>query len=558
MTLHKADGDEIAFTLPLMGSIFSQFSKMNDLRQMALSIFTEGGKIFLLQDDNNDAVFTEDEFYELSDHVGDQLPPQELRRVLALNNRSQLLIRGENPVDVPVGPMVRNTPKDYLLKPEIPWLVMVALAYDNTTVLSATDMQERLNVKLNDLEAAANNENVQIVALVDTPTMGDSAYYVIKPDDDDTTLGDYEEGVDLFGLGELDITDPGALIQFVDWARSNFPGTREILMLDGAAGPGGLMIDDTSASAQGFMTMNQLQVALSAIGEDGRLNLLVLNNPHLAMLEVGFSVREGSRYMLASQPHIWFNESGYRRMIERLPPAAAGVDTRSVVINLTNALGASRTFSSPTLPVATSAVDLDFISGPLDLANLMALALNANLPLYSPHIQTTLESVQYFDTNGDLLQTTDDTLIDLIDFYILLQSTLTAAGFDQDTDPLFSADLQTALDETFSYVVHNVKTTNATVTGNMLGSFGVSIMFPPRASHFYDGANYSFASGAIWNSGPRQQGDPEAPAWGQLLVNYFALNDPDGDIDTELPQPRVADTLPDGVIRDAIFASGFQ
>lgn len=93
----------------------------------------------------------------------------------------------------------------------------------------------------------------------------------------------------------------------------------------------------------------------------------------------------------------------------------------------------------------------------------------------------------------------------------------------------------------------------------MSGSFGVSIFFPSRASHFYDGANYSCASGAIWNSGSgNRKGSSQAPAWGELLVNYFALTDPDGVIDATLPQPRQADTLPDEAIRNRVFANGFE
>jgi len=517
----------------------------------------------MVQDNNNDGMLTADEFVDLRDRVGDQLPPEEISQVIDLNNRGQLLIRGQAPQDIPEGTSVRTTATDYLLKPEKPWLVMVALAYDDTTSLSAMAIQERLDAQLNDLEAAAQNEQVQIVAMVDTPSLGDSAYYVIKPDDDDQLLGEYEVGVDLIELGELDITDPGALIQFVDWARKNFPASREILMLDGAAGPGGLMPDDTSTNAFGFMTMNQLQVVLSEIGSDRRLDLLVLNNPHLAMLEVGFAVREGARYMIASQTRIRISQGSYRRMIERLPEPAARAETLAVVQNLTQALGISRIYETATgpVPVATSVVDLDEIEAPLDLANLMALALNANLPLYAPHMQATLKDVQYFDTNDDLEQNTDDNLLDLVSFYIVLTNKLIEAGFDEDTDPLLSADLINAFDRTvLDYVVDHVKTNNGSVLfGDVGRSSGVSIFFPSKASHFYDGANYSYASGAIWNSGPSsRQGPSQAPAWGQLLVDYFALTDPGGAIDSALPQPRSPDPLPAGATQRTIFYSGFE
>ncbi len=563
-----ATGNTITTDLPEgFNNALEQSSYINDQGQLALtnnSTFPHFAAV--VQDDNADGIFTEDEYYDLRDRVGDQLPPQEISQVIDFNNRGQLLIRGQPPLEIPEGNGVRTTATDYLLVPEKPWLVMVALAYDDTDSLSATVQQQRLDELLNDLEAGAQNPEVQIVAMVDTPTTGDSAYYVIKPDDDDTTLGDYEIGTERIELGELDITNPGALIQFVDWARRNFPASREILMLDGAGGPGGLMTDNTSASALGFMTMSQLQVALSDIGSERILDLLVLNNPHLAMLEVAFSVRQGAHYLIASQTHIWHNQASYRRMIERLPATGAGAETSQVAINLTRALGNSRIFdtiSGPVLPVATSLANLTLIDDALDLANLMALTLNSNLPLYAPHMQSTLDQAQYYDTNGDLEQNADDNLIDLISFFILLQSELLAAGFDPDSDPMFSDDIETALSGSLNYIVDKVKTTNLTVTGSVGGSFGVSIFFPAKASHFYDAANYSFASGAVWNSGPGKRatagkGATMTPAWGELLVNFFALTDPDGDIDTELPQPRNNDTLPIGSTQQRIFSNGFE
>lgn len=564
----RDDGSTVTTDLPqVLNSVLTSYSYINDKGQLAVTNNTTIPNYgAVVQDDNNDGTLTSDEYYDLRDRVGDQLVPQEVNQVISFNNRGQILVRGQRPTNIPEGIAVRAGAKDYLLKPEKPWLVMVALAYDNTDSLSAQVMQQRIDGLLNDLEAAAQNSNVQIVALVDTPNEDDSAYYIIKPDDDDSTVGDYEAGTDLIEQGELDITNPGTLIQFVDWARKRFPASREILMLDGSGGPGGLMRDNSSASAVGFMNMNQLQVALSEIGRDRRLDLLVLNNPHLAMLEVGFSVREGAQFMVASQTHIWHSGAGYRRMIERLPAPAARAKTVSVVGNLNRALGNSRTYdtvSGPVLPVATSAANLDFIDGPLDLANLMALALNADLPLYSPHIQAALERVQYFDTNGDLEQTTDDTLIDLLSFFAFIQSELTEAGFDESTDPMFSDDIFAAFYGTLDYLVDHVRTSNATVTGSVGLSFGLSIFFPSKASHFYDAANYSYAAGAIWNSGPAKhgtfrKGSSEEPAWGQLLVNYFALTDPGGAIDSELPQPRIADTLPEGATPSSFFRSDFE
>lgn len=240
----------------------------------------------------------------------------------------------------------------------------------------------------------------------------------------------------------------------------------------------------------------------------------------------------------------------------------------AVITDVTNALAAARTFNDGPvagLPVATAVVDTDQINSPLDVANLTALTRNADLPTYAPHIQTALDTVQRFDSNDDLLHTNDDNAIDLVSFVIELQRALVAAGFDQETNPLFADTLSEALIDTLAnFVVQHARTQGVTSTYllDVSDSNGVSIFFPRQASHFYDAANYQFAAGAIWNSGAfarqRNRLSGETAAWGQLLVNFFELTDPGGPVVSDLPQPSAAASLPPRFDDRPLFADDFE
>ncbi len=532
----------------------------NDRRQLVFITRDENqdGKVInLFQDDNQDGQVDPDEIYDLRLRLPDPLPFEFVRRIRKLNNRGQMLLDTSN--------------GDYLMRPQQPWLMMVVLALNDTLQFEAAAQLERLGVVLNDLEAAAMNPAVNVVALVDGPEPNDSFYYLIQPDDSDELLANYEDGVNRFPLGEADLAQAGTLTEFVRWARNRAPAASELLVLEGAGGVGGLMVDDTSEFEPPFMSMSQFQAAMADIGSDGPVDALYLNTPFHAMLEMGFSVAPGARYLIASQEYVWRYEAIYRRIGERLTGVGATERLEDTLLALTQAISAERSIvldGETLIPVTTSLVNLNKLQSALDLANLTALALNSNLPLYRPALEATLNIVQRFDTLVDLEHTKEDDLIDLFVFVGLLRGFAEQLlDIDPATDPLLSSDITEAEFTAFTeYLVGSFNSEGVTSVGTDVSfALGVSIFFPSDAKRFYDGANYSFAAGTVWNSGPGNKGlQPGGPplyepsAWGQFIADYVALTNPDAPGADDLPRPDAAQPVPTDITPNRIFSDSFE
>ncbi|MEM7708518.1 MAG: hypothetical protein AAF358_23385 [Pseudomonadota bacterium] len=532
----------------------------NDRRQLVFVTPDENQDrkvINLFQDDNQNGQVDPEEIYDLRLRLPDPLPFEFVRRIRKLNNRGQMLL------DTSTG--------DYLMRPQQPWLMMVVLALDDTLQFDAARQAARVQVLLNDLEAAAMNPAVKVVALVDGPEPNDSFYYLIQPDDSDELLANYEDGVNRFPLGEADLAQAGTLTEFVRWARNRAPAASELLVLEGAGGVGGLLVDDTSEFEPPFMSMSQFQAAMADIGSDGPVDALYLKTPFQAMLEVGFSAAPGARYLIASQEYIWRFPAIYRRIGERLTGVGATERLEDTLLALTQAISAERSIvlgGETLIPVTTSLVNLNKLQPALDLANLTALALNTNLPLYRPALEATLDIVQRFDTSGDSQHTKEDDLIDLFVFVGLLRGFAEQLlDIDPATDPLLSSDITEAeFRAGTEYVVGAFQSEDETSVGTDVSfALGVSIFFPSDAKRFYDGANYSFAAGTVWNSGPGNKGlapsgPPlyEPPAWGQFIADYVALTNPDAPGVDDLPRPDVAQPVPIDITPNRIFGNGFE
>ncbi|MEM6938045.1 MAG: hypothetical protein AAF552_16445, partial [Pseudomonadota bacterium] len=138
---------------------------------------------------------------------------------------------------------------------------------------------------------------------------------------------------------------------------------------------------------------------------------------------------------------------------------------------------------------------------------------------------------------------------------------------DPATDPLLSSDITEAEFRAFTeYLVGSFNSEGVTSVGTDVSfALGVSIFFPSDAKRFYDGANYSFAAGTVWNSGPGNKGlassgPPlyEPPAWGQFIADYVALTNPDVPGVDDLPRPDAAQPVPTDITPNRIFGDGFE
>ena len=196
-----------------------------------------------------------------------------------------------------------------------PYLAMVYMACDNNLASSC----ERL---FNNLElAVSNNPNIRVVAFWDGDRHGDSAYYLIQPDNNPYARASYDE-TNYVSLGEVDSADPSTLVQFAAWAKSQYPYTYSFLSLvdhgsgwapdlypgqpggyDWGGGVGGLFWDDTSGNVMPTKVLaDALQWMTSG---DNEFDVIYIDACQMGTVEVITELAPYADYIISHENLAW-------------------------------------------------------------------------------------------------------------------------------------------------------------------------------------------------------------------------------------------------------------
>jgi hypothetical protein len=400
-----------------------------------------------------------------------------------------------------------------------PWTLMFYLDGDNN--LSAS-----YGPVFNQLELAAGNPDVNVVALLDQAASGDSAYYKVKHDTDTSRFAAYTDGVDRFPQGEVDMGSPATLANFVAWAKANYPAQRYALILDDHGnGVSGGLVDDTAKST---MSVKGIAAALSAASAGGaaRLDVLVMNMCLMGMVEDAYEFAPYADHYVASENEQWTYTTGYAAFVSAVSatttPAAFAATVAAAYANDAAAQRRSYTMSAASLARASDVAAA---------ASGLALALTPQMTATAGLLTSIRQAVQRYDNAAPLgAINTSDQIIDLYDF----AQRVKAAYPDAPTQNA----AQAVMDAVSAYVLAEQ---HASFAGSYAlgGSHGVSIFFPPTRSSFYNGTNLAFAAGTSWPglvTRPARPGDSTI-AWGDMLVAYFQVTQPGGPDDPNLPPP---------------------
>lgn len=397
----------------------------------------------------------------------------------------------------------------FLLSPLPPWTLMFYLDGDNN--LSST-----YPAIIQQLKNAATNPNVNIVALWDSSGGGNSAYYKFKAG-----------GMDVTPQGELNMSNPTTLVNFVNWARTNYPAQHFALLLDnhGSGVSGGLVDDTTSPSA--IMRVPQMGTALNTITANGtdKIDVLVMNMCLMGMIEDAYEVRNSIDYYVASENEQWSYSNGYYTYVSSIISTTTPAQIATAVVN-----GYANDVSSKSYTM--SAADISQQGNLVNATNYLALLLTSQITTTAPILTNISQTVQRYD-NKAAIGTIDtaDQYIDLYDFARLVK-----AGVGD-------ANIQTAaqgvMDAVNGYIIAERHHSNlgGQFGYNLDNSHGVSIFFPSIRGSFYTGLNLSFAAGTSWGRLPVRRPSDATNAWGPMLVSYFEVAQPGGADDPNLPAP---------------------
>jgi alpha-tubulin suppressor-like RCC1 family protein len=377
---------------------------------------------------------------------------------------------------------------------------------------------------VNQLEKAANNPNVRVIALWDRAGSNDSAYYQIQHDDDMSELATYTANVNYWPQGELNMGATQTLTNFVSWAENRYPAHHYALILSNhGTGVTGGMVDETSESD--LLTVKEMGTALASITNNGanKIEVLYIDACLMGMIEDAYQVRDFIDYYVASENVKWAYDAPYDQSISEI----TATTTAAQLATLFSASYAN-VASAGNCDYTMSAADISKLNTVVTATNTLAQRLNSNMGTITNTLTTIRSTVQRFDNMapiGTINQS--DQYIDLYHFAQLVNANIS----DSDIQGAAQAVI-TAID---SYIIdehHQI------ITGTQVGnSHGVSIFFPATRSSFYTGANLDFARDTNWLNGSQApiQTSQAVVEWGPMLAEYFRITQPGGPDNPILP-----------------------
>lgn len=185
------------------------------------------------------------------------------------------------------------------------WTFMVYLDGDN-------DLESFALEDFQEMATVGSDTNINIVVLLDRISGGSNAYgdwtdarrgIVMNGNVPDTSWGT--------SIGEVNMGDPQTLIDFAEWAITNYPANHYALILwnHGAGWREALAkkeliykevcVDDTSGD---YLSMKEVKNALSTISSSyGRIDLVGFDACLMGMVEVAYQIKDSADVMVSSE-----------------------------------------------------------------------------------------------------------------------------------------------------------------------------------------------------------------------------------------------------------------
>jgi len=374
---------------------------------------------------------------------------------------------------------------------EASWTFMVYLDGDNN--LEGSEI-----ASFNLMEYSANNPDVNVIVQFDRIPGYDSSNgdwtttrrYEVKHDTDLDNFASYTLDVDYWELGELNMADPDTLIDFVSWAKTNYPADHYCLVPSNHGGgwkprsggqpvPKGIIWDDTSGD---YMSTAELSSALSSATSGGteKLDVLFLDACLMQMIEVGYQVKNYSQYLVASE-HIGWGPGPYHDYISYFTSTTTAEELAIAIVNYYHSW-----FSGTYCAHTMSATDLSQYGLASEVDD-FALALTAGLSTYRTQIESSRATCQEFY---------DPSFIDLYHFAFLINENI--------VDATIQSAAQAVMTGVNNAVIAEAHENGSDEWYHELGdSHGISIYFPsstddPGYSN-YNSSNLEFVADKGWD-----------------------------------------------------------
>lgn len=395
------------------------------------------------------------------------------------------------------------------------WLIMYYLDGDNN--LSST-----YHKIFNQIEKGVGNAEVTVVVLWDDIGGDNSSYYKIINDDDPIALATYEQGVNKWTKGEVNMGDPKTLSDFLVWATTTYPAENYALVLDDhGSGLGGGMVDDTSNHDK--LSLSEIKTAISSAFFIGaKLDVLVMNACLMGLIENGYQFKDLVSYYVASEDLQTTFYDGYANTLDKIL-----VSSTPQMVAIAFVDGYADEMEAKGLSYTMSVANLEYSE------DLKSALFGFTDKLFS---ELSEYANKLWDYRNLFVQKFPSQLIPALlsgQIYIDLRHYADLV-FVSD---LFGLEINNAALEVISrvdeYIIYN--------RSSLEHAYGASIFFPNLRSSYYDGDNNDFAFGTIWdnktNSILGSSTQTVSGGWGNLLVGIFEVVDPGGPDNPNEPDP---------------------
>lgn len=350
--------------------------------------------------------------------------------------------------------------------PVRPWTTMLYLSGDNNLCPVYPELIGRMEQELGDKIGPDGFLNT--VALFDrhpgycSDQQGDTTRLLIQPG------GTYQDNVNRWNMGELNMGDPQTLINFVTWAMHNYPAEHYYLAIDNHGnGLSGISWDYTNGHDR--LTIPELHAALKQITDNGRnkLDVFAYEACLMGMYENAYDIHQFVDYIFFFETVSWTSNESYPSYLgdPRFTAATTGEELGKIMFEVY--------FTTVNAPYAVSLIDASQMEA-------VRLAVDDWSNMLQPMLSTSRDSIaqarkeaQKIDTNLNERLDEEDQSLDLWD----LAKTMSAQGIAEPQSNAVKAAVEAA-----------VLYSNAHSSGsqNYTNTHGLSIYWPNLTSGSYN------------------------------------------------------------------------
>ena len=267
------------------------------------------------------------------------------------------------------------------------WGIYIYMAGDNSLYQEVED-------DLNEMKMIGSNNHLEIVALTDQATVGDShAYHVVKHGLEETPLNE----INSTWTNELDMGKGETLRDFMIWATTEYPAEKRILVIWNH----GSGWEKVAEDGESHLTVPEIRTSLEQYRDEtnhSKLTMIGFDACLMGMFEIAYELKEQSEMVHGSEAYEPLEGWTYNHLLYKLDEELDNSELAEHVVNdyvESYRNGSVYTSYSVTAAVVDTA-KLDNLWHKLDN---FSSKMESILPVYKNEIGSAREDTQRYDQN---------------------------------------------------------------------------------------------------------------------------------------------------------------